>query len=323
MRRSPCHLSVPGPGTIAAAASLALALVWGPPLSASSLRSSRVDAPAGLRHESYRLWQGKAPGATGDTPDDVPRLTVFRPASPSGDDPAVVIAPGGGYMMLADILEGHDPAAWFSARGVTAFVLTYRTGHAARLPVVLEDGARSIRFVRAHARAFGIDPSRIAMMGFSAGGHLAASTVVHAAAGDPDSPDAVERVSSRPDYLILAYPWLEGTMIDPDGTSQYCRFAREGHVPCRAEEYTRFVPTRDVTGREPPTFLYHSTTDALVPVGGAVRFHMALHDKGVPVEMHAFGHGAHGTGIGGSDPSLSMWPILMENWLRYHGFFRR
>ena len=287
----------------------------------ADLSSLRIETPAGLDHESYRLWAGKAPGAIGDTPDDIPRLTVYRPATPRKGGPAVVIAPGGGYMMLAAALEGSDPASWFAARGVTAFVLNYRTGRAARLPTVLRDGARGIRFVRAHAGDFGIDPSRIAMMGFSAGGHLAASTAVGADAGDPRSADPVERVGSRPDYLILAYPWLEGTVIRADGTSQYCDFAAEKGVPCRPADYASFVPVRGVTGREPPTFIYHTSADALVPVAGAMRFYAALQEKGVPVEMHVFARGEHGTGLGGADPSLSIWPLLLENWLRLHGFF--
>ncbi|PIB91595.1 alpha/beta hydrolase [Caulobacter sp. FWC2] len=302
----------------------ACALLTSPAIGApaNALQSLRVDTPAALRHESYRLWDGRAPGSTGDTADDVPSLTIYRPAAQRGTSPAVVIAPGGGYVMLASGLEGSDPAAWFAARGVTAFVLTYRTGKAARLPTVLEDGARSIRFVRTHAKDFGIDPSRIAMMGFSAGGHLAASTAVYATAGDARSADEVERVSSRPDYLILGYPWLEGTIIAKDGTSQYCLFALEKQVPCLPEDYTRFVPTRSVTGKEPPTFIYHTTTDTLVSVAGAVRLYMALQEKGVPVEMHDFAQGEHGTGLGGSDPLLSIWPLLLENWLRAQGFFR-
>src|SRR5207237_7394823 len=135
---------------------------------------------------------------------------------------AIVIAPGGAYIGLAGTLEGVEPAAWFTARGATAFILTYRVGPQARLPISLFDGARAIRFVRANAKTFGVDPARIGMMGFSAGGHLAATTAVDATAGDPKADDLVERVSSRPDFLILAYPWLEGMQVRSDGTSSYC-----------------------------------------------------------------------------------------------------
>lgn len=309
-----------GLAVLAAAASFASAATGAP---AASLQPLRVETPTALLQESYRLWPGRAPGAIGEAADDVPRLTVYRPPAPGSGGPAVVIAPGGGYMMLAAVLEGRDPAAWFAARGVTAFVLTYRTGAAGRLPTVLQDGARAIRFVRAHAREFAIDPSRIAMMGFSAGGHLAASTAVYATGGDPNASDDVERVSSRPDYLILAYPWLEGTALRADGPSQYCVFALEKNLACRSRDYTQFVPTRGVTGHEPPTFIFHTTTDALVPVAGAVRFYLALEEKGVPAEMHDFGKGEHGSGLGGADPTLSIWPLLLENWLRAQGFFRR
>lgn len=289
---------------------------------AASATSLRPDAatPPSLAAGTYRLWPGRAPNAVGDGPDETPTLTVYRPLRPRPNAPAVVIAPGGGYLGLATQLEGLEPAAWFTSRGVTAFVLTYRVGARARLPTPLLDGARAIRFVRAHAAAFQIAPDRIGMMGFSAGGHLAASTAVDATPGQPDAPDPVERVSSRPDFLILAYPWLEATKLSPAGDSAYCTFAKMARQPaCDPRAYTGFAPIDHVSDQTPPTFIYHTTDDEIVPVTGSVRFYEALVAHHVPAELHLFESGRHGSGLGGESRALSRWPELLDQWLRDHG----
>lgn len=266
--------------------------------------------------EVYRLWAERAPGAQGDLEDETPTLTVLRPQGGRTNGTAVVIAPGGAYIGLAGMLEGIEPAAWFTARGVTAFILNYRVGPRARLPIPLLDGARAIRFVRANAETFKVDPERIGMMGFSAGGHLAATTAVDAGAGAPDSGDPIERVTSRPDFLILAYPWLEGMQVRADGTSSYCDFAKmRGGPTCDPRDYARFRPVEHVTKAAPPTFLFHTTDDELVPVAGTIRFYEALVSSGVPAELHVFGTGPHGVGLGGRSPALSHWPELLEVWL--------
>ena len=305
-----------------AAIILAAALASSPALAqpgAAGLAALRTETPATLKLETYRLWAGSAPGARGDSPADIPTLTLFRPQPGHESGTAIVIAPGGGYMALAQILEGIEPAAWFTSHGVTAFVLTYRVGAAARLPTVLADGARAIRFARAHAADFRIDPNRIGMMGFSAGGHLAASTALGMAEA-PDSPgDAIDRVSAWPDFLVLAYPWLEATKLGPDGHSQYCDFAQQLKIACNPKNYTRFLPLDHVTDNAPPTFIYHTTDDGLVPVDGSIRFYEALHAHKISVELHAFASGPHGTGLGSADPALTAWPALLENWLRARG----
>jgi len=267
--------------------------------------------------EVYRLWAERAPGAEGDLDDETPTLTVLRPQGGRTNGTAVVIAPGGAYIGLAGMLEGIEPAAWFTARGVTAFILKYRVGPKARLPIPLLDGARAIRFVRANADTLHVDPERIGMMGFSAGGHLAATTAVDATAGEPDSGDPIERVSSRPDFLILAYPWLEGMQVRADGTSSYCDFAKmRGGATCDPQEYAHFRPVEHVTNAAPPTFLFHTTSDELVPVAGTVEFYEALVSSGVPAELHVLETGPHGVGLGGRSPALSHWPELLDEWLR-------
>jgi len=271
------------------------------------------------KFESQRLWPARAPSAQGDEADETPTLTVMRPLQGGPNSgTAVIIAPGGAYVGLAAMLEGIEPATWFTARGATAFILTYRVGPKARLPIPLLDGARAVRFVRANAKTFGVDATRIGMMGFSAGGHLAATTAVDATNGDPDAQDPIERVSSRPDFLILVYPWLEGMQVRADGTSSYCDFAntRGGGPQCRPQDYARFLPVAHITAATPPTFLFHTTTDQLVPVAGTVRFYEALVKAGVPAELHVFATGPHGVGLGGRSPALSHWPELLDAWLR-------
>ncbi|WP_432788098.1 alpha/beta hydrolase [Novosphingobium rhizosphaerae] len=247
------------------------------PLASYHVRSELEHIPA-TDIDTYRLW----PVAGKDDPG-TPIITVLRPHAGRANGTAVIVAPGGAYISLAGMLEGVEPAAWFTARGVTAFILTYRVGRTARLPIPLADGARAVRFVRANAAAFGIDPARIGMMGFSAGGHLAATTAVDATSGDPTSADPIERASSRPDFLILAYPWLEATQIRADGTSQYCEFALHfSSDQCQPQNYAGFLPREHVTKAAPPTFIYHTTDDDLVPVAGSVRFYQALIENGVP-----------------------------------------
>jgi len=290
--------------------------------SAQAIEPLKPDAttPPGLSAtETYRLWPDRAPLATGDSPSETPTLTVFRPGGRSNGT-AVIIAPGGAYIGLSSVLEGVEPARWFTTRGVTAFVLTYRVGKYGRLPKPFPDGARAVRFVRVHAAEFKIDPSRIGMMGFSAGGHLAATTAVDATPGNPDAADPAERVTSRPDFLILGYPWLEGTQTEPNGHSSYCDFVASAlHETCNPQDYISYYPTKHVSSDTPPTFIYHTTDDGLVPVSGSVRFYLALVANKVPAEMHLFQTGPHGTGLGGDDPQLSQWQYLLQEWMRARG----
>lgn len=269
---------------------------------------------------TYRLWPGRPPGARSDSPGETPTITWYPPPSGWSNGTAVIIAPGGSYLGLAGVLEGTEPASWFTTRGVTAFVLQYRVGSHARLPIPLYDGARAVRFVRAHAAQFHVDPTRIGMLGFSAGGHLTAMTAVQATPGNPEATDPVERVSSRPDFIILGYPWLEATTIMANGHSQYCDFAISStHLPCRPRDYVRFTPRLYVTARVPPTFIFLTSDDGLVPPDGALRLYEELWQRHVSVEMHIFEPGGHGSGLGGDDPELSSWPQLLQEWMRRHG----
>ena len=265
---------------------------------------------------TYRLWEGEAPGASGTGEADVPTITQFRVHTGTGNGTAVIVAPGGAYLGLASNLEGRQVADWFAARGVTAFVLRYRLGKKYLFPTPLLDAQRAIRLVRARAKELGIASDRIGMMGFSAGGHLTASAGTMFDAGKPDAADGIDRVSSRPDFIVLGYPWLNAMKPDPKRLS-YCRVM--DLPPDRCGEFERFSPEQLVTADAPPAFIYHTTDDELVPVDASLGFYRGLMASGVPVEMHLFAKGRHGSGLGLGDASLDLWPTLLEAWMRGRG----
>lgn len=263
------------------------------------------------------LWEGKAPGALGDTDADRPTITVYRAArAPNGT--GVVVAPGGGYGALAMDHEGRQVAAYFNAMGVAAFVLKYRLGPRYHHPIELGDGQRAVRLVRSRAAEFGVQPDRIGMMGFSAGGHLTATVGTHFTEGTPDASDTVERASSRPDFLILAYPVISFDKAITHGGSLR-NLLGENPDPKLVEDLSNDLR---VTARTPPTFLFHTTSDPGVPVENSVRFYLALRKAGVPAEMHLFESGPHGVGLALGDPALSAWPVLMTAWMRGHGLLK-
>jgi acetyl esterase/lipase len=261
------------------------------------------------------LWTGGAPGAVGSAEEDTPTLTAYLPAA-NPTKTAVVIAPGGGYVHLAAVKEGSDVAAWLNARGVAAFVLKYRLGPRYHNPIELGDAKRAIRTVRADAAKYGIAPDHIGMWGFSAGGHLTASTGTLFDAGNSAAADRIEQQSSRPDFLILAYPVI--TMLDPY-VHQGSRLYLLGDAPTEAQQRAMSAELQ-VTAQTPPTFLFSTTDDKTVPVMNSVMFYSALVRAGVPAEMHLFEHGAHGSGLAAANPQLSGWTDLLIKWMRERGY---
>ncbi len=267
--------------------------------------------------QTVRLWPGPAPEAKGDTCDDIPALTILSPRQGSANGSAVIIFPGGAYSHLAGDLEGREVADWFTVRGFRAFVLSYRlSSHGYLLPVPLLDARRAIQTVRARAMDYHIDPDRIVVIGFSAGGHLAALAGTQFVPGNPDAEDPIDRASSRPDFLVLGYPWLGAITTDTSHLS-YCKLFNVMDQ-CDALR-AKYDPDLFVTKDTPPTFIYHTFTDQTVPIQQTVGFFEALVKAGVKSEYHVFANGPHGTGLGKGDPALDQWPNLLENWLRAQG----
>ncbi len=275
---------------------------------------------------TLRLWNGPAPGAKGDAALDIPTLTLLRPAHPNGT--AIIVAPGGAYTHLATVLEGREPADRLATLGVTVFILKYRLGPTYLYPVPLEDARRAVRLVRSLAPQFGYAPDRIGMMGFSAGGHLAAMAGVAPEPGKPDAPDPIDRQSSNLNFMMLVYPWLNAMQpqVIPTHSSSsapminYCSVT-QGLTPADCARLDpRYTPLAHVGPDTPPAILFHTSDDSVVPVSTSVEFYTAMHTAGRPVELHIFAHGPHGFGSGGIDPVLSAWPQLLQNWLAAGGW---
>lgn len=262
------------------------------------------------------LWANGAPGALGADSTHQPILTPYLPPAGTANGAAVVIFPGGGYQHLSMQKEGSDIAHWLAGAGVTTFVVRYRLGPAYRHPTMLGDAQRAIRTVRARAAEWNVDPGRLGVIGFSAGGHLASTAGTHFDAGNPSSADPIERASARPDFLLLLYPVI--TMRDSI-THAGSRRNLLGTDPA-PDLVTLMSNETQVSRQTPPTFLVHSTDDKAVPVENSLLFYEALKKNGVPAEMHVFEHGGHGFGLAPRDPVLSAWTTLCEGWMRRHGW---
>jgi len=267
--------------------------------------------------QTIRLWPADAPQAKGKACEDTPTLTIFEPQKGHDNGSAVIVLPGGAYRGLAGNLEGRQVADWFTARGFRAFILSYRLpANGYPLPIPLLDAQRAIQTVRGRARDYFIAPNRIVLIGFSAGGHLAALAATDFVPGKPDADDPIERSSSRPDYLVLGYPWIGAISSDTSHLS-YCKLF-DVMDKCEALR-TAYSPDLFVTRETPPTFWFHTFNDQTVPVEQGLRFYEALVKAGVPAEAHIFANGPHGTGLGKGDAALDQWPNLLEIWLRSQG----
>ena len=269
--------------------------------------------------QTIPLWEHSAPGALGNEDSDRPTLTYYSPEAPSASGTAVVVAPGGSYRTLASNHEGRQVANWLNALGVTAFVLKYRLGPRYHHPTELADAQRAIRLVRARASEFGIQLDRVGIMGFSAGGHLASTAATHFDGGSPGGGDPIDRVSCRPDFAILAYPVIS---MSAPYTHQGSATALLGENPDPKlrEELSNEL---HVTPQTPPTFLFSTSADTVVPPENTVVFYLALQKAGVPAEMHVFERGAHGVGLDLGDPLAGEWPALLKNWLRARGLLTK
>jgi acetyl esterase/lipase len=286
----------------------------------SLLSMAALGAPAGGgdRPPAQPLWPGGAPGALGAEPADVPTLALYSAPPERASGAAVIVCPGGGYGGLADH-EGDPIARWLNTLGITAAVLRYRLGPRYHHPVMLQDAQRAIRTVRARAAEWKVDPTRIGILGFSAGGHLASTAATHFEEGTASAADPIERVSSRPDVAILLYPVIS---MEPPVGHAGSRRNLLGDNP--SPELVQLLSNqKQVTARTPPTFLFHTADDAGVPAENSLQFALALARAGVPYELHIYGHGRHGVGLATDDPVLSTWTGRCADWLRGRGFISR
>lgn len=274
-----------------------------------------IAAWAQPEHKTILLWPNGAPGAKGDADIDKPSLTLYPVSGANKVETGVVVCPGGGYVNLAMDHEGRQIAEWLNKLGISAFVLKYRLGPKYHYPVELWDAQRAIRYVRSHAQEYGIRPDRIGIWGFSAGGHLASTAGTHFDNGDHNTGDPIDAVSSRPDFMILAYPVI--TMMDPY-VHHGSLHALLGEKP--DPELVRSLSNEtQVTSRTPPTFLFATADDDVVPVENSVQFDEALNRAGIPAEMHIYLKGPHGVGLAQNDPVLRTWPDRLADWLKVQG----
>ncbi|TAN36312.1 MAG: alpha/beta hydrolase [Verrucomicrobia bacterium] len=276
------------------------------------------------------LWPDTAPGAekwlnATNLEESLvrPTLTIFLPASDKASGTGLLIIPGGGYSGCCYTYEGFDLARWCNEHGIAAFVLRYRrpVAQQQRLydhTVPALDARRALRLIRTHATEWQVNPGKLGVMGFSAGGHLAATLGVHFDAGQPAATDPVERESSRPDFMTLVYPVIsmQNDAIAHGGSRK--NLLGETLAPHLLDYYSS---ERQVTSNTPPTFLVCSTADKVVAAENSVRMYLALKAHDVPAELHVFEQGAHGFALRAPKlPVTTYWPTLFLAWLSEHGW---
>lgn len=282
-----------------------------PAILISTLMLARADMQSPIP-----LWPAGAPGALGTNADDIPTLTAYLPDT-NATGAAMVICPGGGYAHLAPH-EGNDYALWLNQHGVTCFVLKYRLGSSGyHHPAMLNDAARAVRWVRAHADEFKIDMHRVGIMGSSAGGHLASTLLTHFDAGDANATDAVERQSSRPDLGILCYAVI--TMGDETHHGSRDNLLGKDPDPALVKLLSNEL---QVTADTAPCFLWTTFEDKTVAMENTMMFAEALRKNHVPFDLHVYEKGAHGIGLKDKAPFANPHPWANDClfWLKQQKF---
>ncbi|HZK80549.1 MAG TPA: alpha/beta hydrolase [Humisphaera sp.] len=265
--------------------------------------------------QKIMLWPDKAPIGEGNfEPSSTAAITVHRPAVDKSNGAAVVICPGGGYGGLVTGAEGHGIAKWLVSHGVTGVVLEYRLPKG-RAFVPLLDAQRAIRIVRANAKDWKLNPDRIGIAGFSAGGHLASTAGTHFDAGDPKAADAVDRTSSRPDFMILVYP----VIVTGEGAHRGSVTNLLGKNPT-PEMLKLFSNEQQVTDQTPPTFIASALDDSAVPsASNSGAFYAALQKHKIPSRYLELPHGGHGLN-GYKGPMWDAWQTQSLEFLAAQGF---
>ena len=289
-------------------------LVWPLAVVLCAAATARAADPAANKKVSL-LWPQGAPGAKGMADGDKPSLTIYAAAKDKANGAAVVICPGGGYGHLAMGHEGHEVARWLNAHGISAFILMYRhrrSGAGYGHPAPMNDAQRAIRTVRSRAAQWGVDPKRIGILGFSAGGHLASTAATRFDKGKSDATDPIDRVSCRPDFAVLVYPVI--SLVEPF-THRGSRNNLLGTNP-NPKLVESLSNERQVTAQTPPTFLVHTYGDRGVPAENSVYFYLACRKAKVPVEMHLYEQGPHGFGLGRKPLPAASWPERCIDWMK-------
>jgi acetyl esterase/lipase len=267
--------------------------------------------------EPVLLWPEGAPRANGTEEADQPSIRVYKPEPGTPETgTAVVICPGGGYGALAFDHEGHQVAKWFNRIGVTGVVLRYRLGPKYHHPTQLNDALRAIRYVRANAAELGVEPGRIGVMGFSAGGHHASTVSTHYDEAELNATDPIDEVSSRPDFAVLCYPVISlKSSFGHSGSKR--NLLGENPEAALVESLSNET---QVTKETPPTFIFHTAEDPGVPVQNALVYYSALIEHKVPAELHVYQNGPHGVGLAQGDPVLATWSERLKDWLQSNGW---
>ena len=267
-----------------------------------------------LSYMPIMLWPEATQAEITASGGEAPSLTMLAadPAKASGA--AVIVFPGGGYVVHAEH-EAEPVAEWLAALGITAFILRYRLHPNYKHPAALHDAARAVRIVRSQASEFGVDPGRIGVLGFSAGGHLASMLSTQFSSADTLLPGHAETASARPDLQILLYPVIS---LFGSAGHNWCAEALFG-PNADPQLLERFSSHTQVTPETPPAFLLH-TADDDVSCMNSLLMAQALKGSGVPFELHLYERGGHGYGLAQADPYLAGWPTRCEAWLQAQGF---